>query len=67
MALEPGWIAVAVLLVVALACALAERARRRRRDLDRIGIVNWMSVQLLAIMAALLIAAFTWLSDGGAA
>ncbi|MAW98165.1 MAG: hypothetical protein CMN72_00660 [Sphingomonas sp.] len=60
MNVAPGWIAVAVLLVIALGCALAERARRRRRDLDRIGMINWMSLQLIALMAALLVAAFTW-------
>ena len=65
MAMSPGWIAVAVLLVIALGAALAERQRRRRRDLDRIGIINWMSLQLLALMAALLVAAFSFLSGSG--
>ncbi|MBI0476789.1 hypothetical protein D9601_15670 [Sphingomonas sp. MA1305] len=42
-------------LIVALAAALGEGRRRRRRDLDRVGWVDWRTVQLAAIVLALLL------------
>lgn len=42
-------------LIVALAAALGERRRGRRTQLDRVGWVDWRTVQLAAIVAALLL------------
>jgi hypothetical protein len=35
---------------VALAAGLADHRRRRRADLDRIGWVDWPTVQMLALI-----------------
>lgn len=39
----------------ALAAAFADRRRRLRRDLDRIGVVDWRTVQMAAVLATLLL------------
>ena len=45
------WIAAALAGVVAVAAGLAERARGRRRELDRVGLVDWRTVQMAAMLA----------------
>jgi len=40
---------------LALAAAFADRRRRLRRDLDRIGVVDWRTVQMAAVLATLLL------------
>ncbi len=54
--MEP-WIAVAALVLVAAASGFAEHRRRRRREMDRVGVVPWPTVQFVALMAAVLVAA----------
>lgn len=49
--MAPAWIAAGVAGAVAVAAGLAERGRRRRRDLDRIGMVDWRTVQMAAMLA----------------
>ena len=50
------WAAGAALAVTALA-ALAEHRRSRRRDLDRVGIMPWNLIQVIAFLCAMLAAA----------
>ena len=45
-----GWITAGVAGAVALAAGLADHRRRRRADLDRIGWVDWPTVQMLALI-----------------
>lgn len=42
-------------VALALAAAFADRRRRLRRDLDRIGFVDWRTVQMAALLATLLL------------
>jgi hypothetical protein len=39
---------------VALGAGFAERRRKARVDLDRIGLVDWAGVQLLAVAGAII-------------
>lgn len=50
------WIVVAIAFVVAVGSGLADRSRMRRTDLDRVGMIDWRTLQLVAI-AVLLIGA----------
>jgi hypothetical protein len=54
--MAPAWIAAGVAGVVALAAGLTDRARSRRRELDRIGLIDWRSVQMAALLALLVAA-----------
>jgi hypothetical protein len=48
------WSAAGGLAAMAVAAGVADRQRRRRRDLDRIGLIDWPAVQLLALGAAVI-------------
>ncbi|MGN6376185.1 MAG: hypothetical protein ACTHMG_11605 [Sphingomonas sp.] len=50
--LDWRWAIVGALLIVAIGAGIADWRRRRRADLDRIGIVHWPSVQMIALIAA---------------
>jgi hypothetical protein len=50
------WIAAAACVLVAMACGFGEHRRRNRADLDRVGFVPWLTIQLTAIVAAILLA-----------
>lgn len=50
------WTSVAVALLAAIVAGLGERQRKRRKDMDRIGLMPWPLVQVLAILAALVLA-----------
>ena len=52
------WCFTAAGLLVALAifAGLADRARARRRNPDRVGMVSWPTVQVLALIAAAILA-----------
>jgi len=43
-------------LLVAVIAGFGERKRRRRADMDRIGLVSWPFVQMMALLAALILA-----------
>jgi len=46
--------AIAALLVAAI-CGIGEWRRRRRRDLDDVGFVPWMTIQMIALLAAVVL------------
>ena len=49
------WTGVGVALLVAVIAAFGERKRKRRRDMDRIGLLPWPLIQVLALLAALIL------------
>lgn len=50
------WGSVAACIVAAVASGLAQARITRRDDPDRVGIVPWLSVQMFAMLAALILA-----------
>ena len=46
------WGGAAVALVVAIIAGVADRRRTRRDDLDRVGWVDWRTVQMAALIVA---------------
>jgi hypothetical protein len=44
--------AAAVAVGVAVLAGVADWRRRRRRDLDRVGMVDWRTVQMLSLIVA---------------
>ena len=49
-----GWSAVALSVVVAILSGWADHRRVSRDNLDRIGIIDWRTVQLVAIATAII-------------
>jgi hypothetical protein len=49
------WSGAAAALAVAVASGWAEHRRRRRRDLDRVGLISWPLVQILAMLSAVIL------------
>ena len=48
--IAPTWMAAAASAIVAVAAGLADRGLQRRRNLDRIGWVDWRTVQMTALI-----------------
>jgi hypothetical protein len=46
------WIAAVGAVLVAVLAGVADWRRQRRADLDRVGLVNWPSVQMFALIGA---------------
>ena len=51
---ERLWIGAAVCLLIAVVSGIAEHRRRRRRDMDRVGVIPWTLVQVLALIGAVM-------------
>lgn len=51
------WGGVAACAAVAVASGLAAWRRGRRDDLDRVGVVDWTSVQFVALFGGVVLAA----------
>ncbi|HEY0412103.1 MAG TPA: hypothetical protein VGD66_03045 [Allosphingosinicella sp.] len=49
---EMLWTAAALLVLVAAAAAWAEHRRSKRRDIERVGVVPWHLIQILASILA---------------
>ena len=47
-----AWVGVGIALAIAIGAGLADWRRHRRADLDRIGMLDWRTVQVLALIAA---------------
>lgn len=43
-------------VLLAVAAGLGDRRRRLRQDLDRVGVVDWRTVQMAALLAAIIMA-----------
>jgi hypothetical protein len=50
------WGGAAAAVLVAVASGFGEHRRRRRRDMDRVGFMPWTLVQVLAMLAAVVLA-----------
>jgi hypothetical protein len=50
------WGSAAAAIVIAVASGFGEHRRRRRRDMDRVGFVPWTLLQVLAMLAAVILA-----------
>jgi hypothetical protein len=51
------WTGAAVATVIAIGSAFAEHRRTHRRDLDKVGLMPWNFIQVIAFLAAILAAA----------
>jgi cytochrome c oxidase assembly factor CtaG len=51
------WTGAGIALALAVLAAIAEYRRTRRRDLDRVGIIPWNFIQVIAFLCAMLAAA----------
>lgn len=49
------WSGAAAALGLAVASGWAEHRRRRRRDLDKVGLIPWPLVQVLAMLTAVIL------------
>ena len=49
------WTSVGVAVVVAVIAGFGERQRKRRKDMDKIGLMPWPLIQILAMLAALIL------------
>jgi hypothetical protein len=43
-------------VLLAIAAGMGDRRRRLRQDLDRVGVVDWRTVQMAALLAAMIMA-----------
>ena len=50
------WGGAVAAVLVAVASGFGEHRRRRRRDVDRIGFMPWTLLQVLAMLAAVILA-----------
>jgi hypothetical protein len=50
------WMGAGSILALAVFAGIGDWRRRRRRDLDRIGIIDWPTLQVVALMAAAILA-----------
>jgi hypothetical protein len=50
-----SWIGAGLALLVAILSGVAEHRRRKRRDLERVGLMPWMAIQMAALFAALVL------------
>jgi hypothetical protein len=48
----PFWVAAMIAVLVAGFAGIGDRRRKRRSDLDRVGLINWPTLQMLALIAA---------------
>lgn len=46
----PYWIGAGVALCAALVAGVGDRRRKRRADLDRVGLIDWPTLQMLALI-----------------
>ena len=50
------WLISGLLLLLALLAALAEHRRKNRRDLDKVGVMPWNFIQVIAFLCAVIAA-----------
>lgn len=49
------WTGVGIALAVAVIAAFGERKRKRRTDMDKIGLLPWPLIQIMALLMALIL------------
>ncbi|RYE04551.1 MAG: hypothetical protein EOP61_00085 [Sphingomonadales bacterium] len=49
------WTGVGIALAVAVISGFGERRRKQRKDMDRIGLMPWPLIQVLALLIALIL------------
>jgi len=54
------WAGAGGALVLAVVAGVNEWRRKRRANLDSIGLVDWPGVQVLALVAAAILASIAW-------
>lgn len=54
--LQAYWFAAGSALLISIAAIFAQRRVETRRDPDRVGIISWPLIQVLALIAALILA-----------
>jgi hypothetical protein len=52
----PFWIGAGASLAMAIVAGLGDYRRKRRVNLDSIGVIDWPTVQVLALIAAAILA-----------
>ena len=52
----PFWIGAGGSLALAIVAGFGDRRRKRRANLDSVGLVDWPTVQVLALIAAAILA-----------
>ena len=52
----PFWIGAGSSLALAIIAGFGDRRRKRRANLDSVGLVDWPTVQVLALIAAAILA-----------
>jgi hypothetical protein len=50
------WVMAGLLLLLASVAALAEHRRKHRRDLDKVGLMPWNFIQVIAFLCAVIAA-----------
>lgn len=55
-----AWVAAVAMLLLAVGAGFGDRRRRKRIDLDRIGLIDWPTVQFAALGAAFLFASIAF-------
>jgi len=50
------WLVSGLLLTIALLAAFAEHRRKNRRDLDKVGLMPWNFIQVIAFLCAVIAA-----------
>jgi hypothetical protein len=56
----PWLVAAGVAFAIAVLAGLGERRRKRRVDLDRVGWIDWPSVQMVALIAVAIFGVIGW-------
>jgi hypothetical protein len=54
------WIGAGMAFVLAVTAGFGERRRNRRSNLDSVGLVDWPTVQFLALMAMVILASIAF-------
>ena len=48
----PYWIAAGIALSIGVLAGIGDWRRKRRSDLDRVGLIDWPTLQMLALISA---------------
>ncbi len=54
------WVGAGLALAVAVVAGFRDRQRKRRSNLDKIGLIDWPGVQIIALIAADILASIAY-------